>query len=152
MGRRGIAAILAVILATALLIGGCGGGGDSASLTKAEFTKQTNEICEKGDKERKANFKAVNAPKPAGSGGWTEPEMEKVVTEVFVDPYNEMIAELKDVGLPEGEEEKAAAIFEAMEDGIEKVENDPIASLSGTEMFKEVDKLSIEYGLTGCVL
>jgi len=134
-----------------VLIGGCGGS-DSETVTKAEFTKQANTICEKGDKERKAKFKAVNVPKPEGSGGWTEPEMEKVVNDVFVGPYNEMIDELKDIGLPEGEEEKAEAIFEAMEDGVEKVENDPIAALGGTELFKEVNKLSIEYGLTGCVL
>jgi len=142
---------LAVILAAALLVGGCGGSG-TETVTKAQFTKQANAICEKGDKERKAKFKAVNVPKPEGSGGWTNPEMEKVVLDIFVGPYNEMIDELKDVGLPEGEEEKAEAIFEAMEDGVEKVENDPIAALSGTELFKEANKLNIEYGLTGCVL
>jgi hypothetical protein len=142
---------LAVIVATAILISGCGDD-SSASITQAQFTKQANEICERSNKERKAEFKALSAPKPNANEEWTEPEMERVINEFFVGPYGEMIDELEALGAPAGAEEEVESVLLAMEDGLEKTENDPLGSLSSEDLFKEMNQLATKYGLTGCVL
>jgi hypothetical protein len=150
VGRRGIAAVLVVIVAAGL-ISGCGDD-SSASITREQFTKQANSICERSNKERRAEFKALSAPKPNPDESWTEPEMAKVIEQFFVGPYGEMIDELEALGAPAGAEEQVDALLQAMEEGLEKTEDDPIGAMNNSALFKEVNELATKYGLTGCVL
>jgi hypothetical protein len=78
--------------------------------------------------------------------------MERVINEFFVGPYGEMIEELEALGTPEGAEKEVDAVLRAMEDGLEKTENDPLGALGSEDLFKEMNQLATKYGLTGCVL
>ena len=55
-------AVLAVLVALAALVAGCGDGDDSdttATLTKAEFIKQGDRICEKAEEQSEAQLRAT---------------------------------------------------------------------------------------------
>jgi len=146
--KRAIAWPLAVLAVAALAFGGCGSD-DEASITKAEFTKQANAICEKSSDERVAEFRARASVKGLGN----DQSREEAVVEAFIEPFEEMIGELEDLGAPEGDEEKIEAIFNSMEQGVSDLEKDPLVVFESEEqMFNEANKLASEYGLTSCIV
>lgn len=149
--RKGtIAAALTALAALSLIIVGCGGGDDStASLTKAQYIKQANAICKKGEEERAALLQSATENV---NREFTDAEKEKVVMTVFVPPYRKTIKELKALGLPEGDEEKAEAIVKAMEESAKKIEAEPLKGLEDISQFEEPNKLASDYGLTNCVV
>ena len=57
---KALVVALVAFAAIAMIVAGCGGGGDSTtdsgSLTKAEFLKQGNAVCAKGNKEIEEGF------------------------------------------------------------------------------------------------
>lgn len=148
--RKGtIAAALAALAALSLIIVGCGGGDSTASLTKAQYVKQGNAICKKGEEERTALLQSATENV---NREFTDAEKEKVVTTVFVAPYRQTIEKLKALPSPEGEEEKTEAIVKAMEKGVKELEADPLKGLEDISQFEEPNKLASGYGLDNCVV
>jgi hypothetical protein len=153
---KGLAASIFGVLAIALIAAGCGGGNDTtttASLTKAEFLKQGNQICDEGNKEINAGFEEFlkknnlsHRQKP------TQAQREEVAETVILPGVAKQVEGVKALGAPSGEEEKVDAIIEGAEEAIEEAEEDPAAFVNeeGGDPFKEVDKLTSEYGLTSC--
>ena len=154
---KGLVASIFGVLAIALIAAGCGGGDDTtsttASLTKAEFLKQGNQICDEGNKEINAGFEEFlkknnisQHQKPS------EAQMEEVAETVVIPGIAKQVEGVSELGAPSGEEEKVDAIIEAAEGGLDQAEEDPAAFVSedGGDPFKEADKLSSAYGLTAC--
>jgi hypothetical protein len=150
-------ALLAV--AALALIAGCGGGSDSSSteatagsLSKAEFVKQGNAICARGNKEieegfeefgKEHHFSKQNEPTPA--------ELEEAVEEVLIPKIRKEIDDIRALGAPSGEGSEVETILAAAEKGLEKGEEDPRAMIKeGEGPFKEANELSREYGLVKC--
>lgn len=148
-------ALLAAFAAIAL-VAGCGGGDDStdstSSLTKAQFLKQGNAICEKGNDEveegvakfaKEHNFSGGNQP--------TKAELTEAAEEILIPSVDKQLEGLRDLGAPAGEEEKVDEILSAAEKALEEGEEDP-ASLTAesTGPFTEVNKMASDYGLTTC--
>jgi hypothetical protein len=147
--KRAIVWPLVVLVVTALALGGCGSDDDEASLTKAQFTRQANAICERSSDERVAEFRARASVK--GLSG--DQAREEAIVEAFIEPFGEMIEELEDLSPPEGDEQKLEAIFSEMKQGVSEVENDPLVGFEGEEkMFDKANKLASEYGLTSCTV
>jgi hypothetical protein len=150
---------LAAVAALAL-IAGCGGGSDSSgstdattsSLTKAQFLKQGNAICAKGNKEieegfeefgKEHHFSKKNQPSQA--------ELEEAAEEVLIPNIRREIDDIRALGAPSGEEAEVEAVLAAAEKGLEKGEEDPGAMIEeGEGPFKEANKLAREYGLVKC--
>jgi len=142
--------------AVILVLAGCGGGSSStestSSLTKAEFVKKGNAICAKGEKEVEAgvegfikenNFSEKKPP--------TGAQMEALAEEVLLPTVRKQLDEIRALGIPSGEEQEVEAIFVAVEEGIEKTEEDPSAfAEGGSGPFVKANKLAREYGLTVC--
>jgi hypothetical protein len=160
----------------AIIVGGCGGGdGNSetgggsgsestsessskstSSLSKAEFVKKGNAICAKGEKEveegvekfGKENNLSEKRPPSAKQVG-------QLVEKVLLPTVRRQLDEIRALGIPSGDEKEVEAIFAAVEEGIEKTEEDPsvfteegLGPSSGP--FAKANKLSREYGLTVC--
>jgi len=147
-------ALLAALAALALIIAGCGGGSDStettSSLTKAEFVKQGNAICAKGNEEIEEAFEEFG--KEHGFSKEKEPskaELEEAVETVLIPKISKEIESIRALGPPD---EEAEAVLDAAEEALEKGEEDPKQFLKEENAgpFAKANKLSREYGLTKC--
>jgi hypothetical protein len=153
-------ALLFGVLAIAL-VAGCGGGSndtsgastdsDSGSTpTKAQFIKQGDEICTKGDQsiEGEANEFAeendINTQKP------TKAQQEEVISQVVGPAIKQQSEEIGDLGAPSGDEDRVEAIVDAVGRGAEELEEDPGALLKGTNPLAEGSKLAKAYGFKSC--
>ncbi|MGH9157781.1 MAG: hypothetical protein ACRD1K_18535 [Acidimicrobiales bacterium] len=128
----------------ALALAGACGGGDGDRLTKAEFLKQANAICEKG------NARIEEA------GGDLSPEspMDQITSFIEDTALPETPAQFDDVdGLnpPEdiaGDVDQALA---AVRRALDKVEDDPASLVEdGDEIFAEANKKLNGLGLGVC--
>lgn len=136
-----------------LLILGCGGSNGTpkpttGSLTKAEFLKKGNAICAQGNEEINAVY-GKYADAPPG-----EAKMNQVAQEVVPPVRAKVVKRLRALGAPSGEEERVEKIFDAIEEGVKKGEEDA-ASLraSGPRYaFWRAYNLEIDYGLERCAL
>ena len=159
MSKR-LIAVLAAVFAMAIITAGCGSSGDSstggdsstASLTKPEFIKQADAICEEGNEsiETEANEFAdengIDTEKP------TTEEQEEVVTEVVAPAIQQQAEDIDALGAPSGDEEKVEAIVEAVEAGADEIEATPstVVEGKGESPFEEANELANEYGLKVC--
>lgn len=155
MSKRFIA-LFAALAVLAMIVAGCGGDSDStestSSLTKAEFLKQGNAICAKGEKEIEEGFeefaKENNLPENKQP---SKAQLTEAVEEVVLPAVDEQVESIRDLGLPSEGGEEADEVLKAAEEAIEKGEEDP-ASLANekADPFAKANKLARDYGLTKC--
>jgi CRISPR/Cas system-associated endoribonuclease Cas2/predicted small secreted protein len=153
MGRGPIALIAAVVVA-AMLVAGCGGGDDSSSssgsITKEEFIAKADAICKEGTQRmQKAIFVALKDKQSLTK--LSQSEQEKLVTTVIVPSVKREVKELRALGTPDGDDEKADAMISALEEGVETAESNPEAVTSSSDVvFGISSRLAAEYGLEAC--
>ena len=141
----------AVLVAAVLVAVGCGGGSDTSTptaLSKAQYVKQANAICKKGQQEREAavnEFVEENDVKPGESRG---PELIEVVLPTLRETFDE----LSELPAPKGDEDTVAEIIEAYEEPLGKIEENPGVALGYHKFFYRPDKMAVDYGLEDCVL
>lgn len=128
----------------ALLLAGCGDEGDS----KQEYIKKGDEICALGTfqigAEAEKRYDAPQAPPK---------EAETFAAEVIAPTLRtEVLDKLRDLEPPDGDEEAVTEIYDALEQGITEVENDPaVASEPGFGgTFVEASELAQAYGFSQC--
>ena len=150
MSKRFIA-LLAALVAISVIVAGCGSdSSSSSSLSKAEFIKQADKICEKGDEENEAEVEKfvednnVNTSKP------TKKQQEEVITEVVAPNVQGQIEKIDALGAPEGDEKKIEAMVGAVEEGVEELEAEPAKLVEGKNPLAKGSKLAKEYGLKTC--
>lgn len=161
MSKR-LIALLFGALAIAL-IAGCGGGDDTSStggdssesassLTKAEFIKQADAICEESNEsvsaeaEEFAEENGIDIEKP------TTAEQEEVVSGVVAPAIREQAEKIDELGAPSGDEDEVAEIVEAVESGADEAEATPevIVAGKGGGPFEEAAELANAFGLKVC--
>jgi len=151
-------ALLAAFAAISMIVAGCGSSDDStdstssSSLTKAEFLKQGNAICAKGEKELNEEFEEFAEEENLSENKQpTEAQLTKATEEVFLPIIKGQVEGIRDLGAPSGEEEQVEEVVTAAEEALEKGEEDP-ASLANEkeDPFAEANKLANDYGLTKC--
>jgi hypothetical protein len=148
--------LLAGALALALATAGCGGdSGDSEGTTatrvsKAAFVERADAICIQTYNQVKAGYEAF--VKEAGSEPFsTIEEIEDYADSVLIPARQEEVEELRDAGMPKGEEDQVEAILAAFEEGIEKAEESPRdAVTSPAGVFVKAAELAKSFGLAGC--
>lgn len=141
-----------VVLIVAVLVVGCGGGGSDSSttaLSKAQYVKQANAICKKGQQEREAAVNELAEKVKPGAGAGELPKGGLV--EAITPPLATMVEELAALPAPEGDEAQVEAIVEAYEKPVEEIEEDQNAAFNG-ELFKEATAKGVKYGLEDCTL
>jgi hypothetical protein len=134
------------------LLAGCGGGDDSSStaaaLTKAEYLKQGNEICRQAAHEINTKAQAEFGNQPP-----SKQEFSTFITDTALPISEQEISDLRDLPPPAGDEDTVNGIYDAANEGLAKIKDDPILASQGDDAggaFTESNKLAKDYGLTTC--
>jgi hypothetical protein len=135
--------MFAFCLVAALVVSACGG---EDHLSKAEFLKQGNAICAKGNKELSAEGNKV-----FGAGAPSKAEFEKFVNDTLVPNIQGQIDGLDDLSPPADDEDTVNAIVDSAQQALDKVKADPtIVESQSNDTFAAANKLAKDYGLTEC--
>jgi hypothetical protein len=148
-------ALLGALAGLALLATGCGGSDDgttTASLTKAEFVKQGNAICQAGNEE--INSEVESFAEENGLSGNDQPtaeQLEELATDILIPSVSKQVGEVRDLGAPSGAEQEADRFLNHAEKVVEEVEADPtLVTEVKTSPFESVNKEAAALGLTVC--
>lgn len=154
MSKLLTAAVAAAVLAA--LVAGCGGGDETTdetvTLTKVEFIKQGDAICQTGNKEIEEGFeefaKENNLPENK------EPSKEQgveLVETVLLPSIQQQGEEIRELGAPEGDEEQVDELLTSLEDAVAEGEDDPESLFSGdTDPFGKPNQMASDYGFKVC--
>lgn len=160
MSKRLIAALFGVLAIA--LVAGCGGGSDDttggtsaesdggSSLTKAEFIKQGDEICTKGDQTIETEANEFAEENDVDIENPTKAQQEEVIEQVVAPAIKLQGEEIADLGAPSGDEDQVEAIVEAVGRGADELEEDPGGLLEGKNSLEEGSKLAKAYGFKSC--
>lgn len=154
MNKR-LFALFVAALACVVAVAGCGSSDDNdstASLSKAQFVKQGNAICRKGNAKIESEFEEFaenhqlqENKKPS------KPVLEEATETILVPQISNQVEEIRALGTPEGDEGEVDAILGGAEEAVEEAEEDPATFAEGeSAKLKEVNKEAREYGLTVC--
>ena len=165
-----VAACLAVMAA---LAGGCGSSDSSSSsadttdatageatgsssasadpLTKKEFIKQANQICQTGLRKKDTALTAALNELPPPSSGESRRVAGKIVILAILHVYGEIIEQLDELSPPKKEEAEVNLIVQKYEAAMQGAEKDP-ASASNKNPFQVGDRAAEAYGITSCIL
>ncbi len=155
MSKR-LIVLLAGVLAIAVVAAGCGSSSDDSSesttaLTKAEFIEQGDAICEKGSKQISDEAEEFAKDNDVDTSNPTDEQQEEVIATVVAPSLQTQADELSELGAPDGEEGKTAAIIDALEAGVEELEDDPGVLLEdGAEPLDKANELATKYGFKAC--
>jgi hypothetical protein len=143
---KGIAGLLVGgALMLLMLVSGCGGGEDTTTITRAQFIKQGKGICEvQGDKKEATVAAAVAGFDPAEE--LKEAEKKQLILEI-IPFYEKATAEIKDLGAPEGDENKIEAITQAREKAAREIRANLDLAIRSLKPFEKANSLSADYGL-----
>jgi uncharacterized protein with von Willebrand factor type A (vWA) domain len=147
--------VLVALVAISMIAAGCGGGddssSDSSSITKAQFIKQADAICEKGNKENEAEFEEFAEEKNLSENKEpTKAQQEEAITDIVAPGVQKQIEEIDALGAPKGDEKQVEAIVTSVEEGVEEIEENPGSLIKGENPLGKGSKLAKEYGLKAC--
>ena len=150
--NKAFLAAVAALVALAALVAGCGGGDSdtSASLTKAEFIKQADAICEEGNESINVAVDEFAEEKGTTTQKMTKKQQEEFVEQVIAGDIRSQAEEIDALGAPDGDEGQIEAMVEAVEDGADEIEEEPKVLFGKANPLAEGTKLAKEYGLKVC--
>jgi hypothetical protein len=145
-------------LALAVLIAGCGDGGDSAgadpdtdtvaasSLTKPAYVKKADAICSKGAGE-------ALAYKPPPEVKSEKERLPALIENSLVPRFRAIADELHSLGAPSEDEAQIEEYLAALEQSLDEIEarGNSISSIGQLEdSLDRVGRLARDYGFTAC--
>lgn len=141
---RKLSLFACAIVAAAIVAVGCGGDDNP---TKAEFLKDGNAACKKGNKEinqaAKQTFTSKKQPSKA--------QLNKFAEETLIPSIQGQIDDIRDLGAPSGDEDQVNKILDDAQAALDKGKDDPTLLTSDKQdPFKQVNKDASAYGLTAC--
>jgi hypothetical protein len=143
---------MACAMAAGLLAAGCGGGdggGDQTAaepLSKAEYIAQGDQICAEG------TLKITEEAQKALSGTPSSEDAQQFVQDVLVPTFRELADDLRALPPPPGDEQTTAAIYDALEEGLDALAADPAVFLEPHTggVFDQANRLAQAYGFKQC--
>ena len=149
-------AIAFSVLAFAALAVGCGGGDDSsdassasAPLTKAEFIKQADAICDEASQQSQTEAEEFAKENDFELEEANKKQLEEAVSAVLIPNLNQQAEDIAALDAPAGDEERIEELTASLEDAAAEVEDDPGVVFSG-DALAEPGKLAEDYGLKVC--
>ena len=157
MHRFGFLAI--PLLLTGLLVAGCGGGGGDTSSSTTSTTTSTGALSQaeyiaKGDQICAGGTLVIGQAARAQFGS-SQPSRDQAVQfgqDTVVPSLEDTLGKLRALQPPAGDQAQTAAIYNALEQGINKLKQDPtlfVESNSGGA-FDEANRLAQSYGFKQC--
>jgi hypothetical protein len=142
--------MLAGVVAIAVIAAGCGSS-DDESITKAEFIKQGDAICKTGSAELETEVESYAKENDISLKAEPTPDqLEEISENVVVPAIRGQLEGLQELGVPSEEEDVANELLVALEEGVEKGEEDPAAFVSDEDVLADANKLANEYGFKEC--
>ena len=136
-----------------LAIAGCGGGSDETepeALSKAQYIKQADAICNRTNDRQEALLKQEIQDRKA-TGVPSNSERSAFVTNSGLPPLEEEADRLEALGGPTGEEDKAEALVSALRKAVTDIEAEPLAFAEAeSEAFAPVEQIALKLGLKVC--
>ncbi len=144
-------AVLGVLALALLIVTGCGGDSESQtteSLTKTQYVKQADAICQRQNEKKDAELNKAyeELQKKKTSGGRAA---EEKIIEVALPPIADMTEEVAELGVPTEQSEEAKKFVAEMEAAISKVQDDPSLALDG-EPFEGAKARAARLGFKQC--
>jgi hypothetical protein len=124
--RRIFLVLVLLVIATQLLLAGCGGDSEAVekTLTKKQFVKLTEDFCEKESLAEERDMEAY-ADRHLLLFGGGEPWEQEILNEIVFEYVEDKITYFKSLPAPEGDEKKVRAMIAGFEEGLEKSEKTP---------------------------
>jgi hypothetical protein len=141
-------ALWSVMIVAALGLAACGGG-EQKAISKDEYLKRAQEVCKKGNADlQKASDSAFPNLKPGEKP--TDDQIAVFVRKTVVPEIRKQVKALRDLPPPKDSQDKVDKIYDALDQGLDKMNDDPKLLLSGTNVFSKADELGKKYGLSVC--
>ncbi|HEX3293622.1 MAG TPA: hypothetical protein VHR38_07770 [Solirubrobacterales bacterium] len=139
-----------IVVAIAVLIAGCGGGDDTtSSVTKAQFIRQADKICNHADKRQEVLSKKFSI-EAAGKNA-TKADQIRILRAVGLQPLKLEGEELGALEAPDGDEEQVEEMVSAFEDAFAEADAEPLSMLQEPNgPYAQAGKLAAAYGLKAC--
>jgi hypothetical protein len=153
--RKVVLLAVGAICTPALLATGCGGGGDGdtvtvSSMSKSQYVKKADRVCEEGTKNSEVDF-GVFLKEEQSVKNPTKADFVKLVGTVVAPNVEAEVEELRELGAPRGDVGKVEAMLKAREESIAIAEEDPEAVIQNSEkVFGKASRVAGEYGLKAC--
>jgi len=151
---RYVVGVQAVTVAVALSACGSGGGEEAipqGTLTKQQFLKKAEAVCDRSLRElNKADLAAWKKYEPDHTT--TDEAVLNKVSLALVPGKEREVHRLRALGLPKGGERSVYEMLNAWEEGLEEAREDPSLIREagpGTGLYKSY-KMASKYGLEGC--
>lgn len=152
--------VVLALVALAAIVAGCSDGDDSGSgttaateatetLTKAEFIKQGDAICEEANQQNETEAEEFAEDNGFTLEKATDEQLEDAITEVLVPSLNQQAEDIAALGAPQGDEERVEKITASLEEGAGEIEDEPSLAFEG-EPLKESSRLADDYGFKVC--
>ena len=126
-------------------VAGCGGGDDE--LTKAEFLKQGNAICAKGNKEINQAANKVFTSKQEPS----QAQLNKFAENTLIPSVQGQVDDLRDLNPPSELDDQVSSLLDDAEAALDKGKADPsILTSDKQDPFKDVNQTAEKLGLKAC--
>jgi len=142
--KKSLLTLLALLGASLLVATGCGGDDSSeeSAPTKADYIAQADDICAADQEEIQTAAADV-------SGDPDDPATQEVVTNDVLPIYQDQLDELRALTPPEGDEEATGGIYDALEEALAAIEEDP-AAIGDPTTFADANEQAVDYGLEVC--
>lgn len=147
MRIRGAAAIAAIAM---FVVAGCGGSDSTsttASLSKAEFVKRGNDICDRAN----TRLETI-ARKEFGSASPTATQVESFLGDHVIPALQQEAADIRELPVPQGDEQQVDEMLTALEQGAEQAKSDPnsLQAHGAADPLSKAIQLARAYGLKVC--
>jgi hypothetical protein len=154
--NKAFLAAVAALVALAALVAGCGSGDETTdatvTLTKAEFIKQGDAICKKGNAEIEAGFEDFSEANDIPQN--QEPSKAQgveIVETVIVPSIKQQGEEIRALGAPEGEEKQVEDLLDSLDAAVSEAEEDPEALFGeNSDPFADANQQATDYGFKVC--
>ncbi len=141
---------LALWSLAALAIAGCGGAGSSetssTAITKAEFISQADAICQESNA-------AIEGKIESTFGGGAKPSKQEeidFVTETILPGIKGDLTKIRELQVPQGDEEQVTQFLEDAEAGVAEANDDPEGFPQSAPSLNKASEEAAAYGLKVC--
>lgn len=152
--NRAFLSALAVLVALAAVVAGCGGGDSTTDsttvvLTKTEFIKQGDAICKEATEKNQSEAEDFAKENDFELEKASKDQLEEAIAEVLAPSLNKQAEEIDALGAPSGDEKQVEEIVVAVEDAAGEIEDDPSLAFEEKTLTKP-NQLAKAYGFKVC--
>ncbi len=120
------------------------------SLTKSQFLKRANAICQETQTNMRNRFFAYLRDAEVTLQN-QDAQLDKVMQTIIVPSYEQQIDQIRSLGAPSGDEDEISAFLNAEQKGVEKGEERPAKFIQDSLLLSKATKLAVAYGLDKCI-